>query len=60
MGEGLWLVAFLILQRLAELVLAHRNSMWLRAEGAVEYGVGHYPIMVALHALAPGAGLARP
>lgn len=50
MGEGLSLVAFLILQRLAELVLAHRNTMRLRAEGALEYGAGHYPIMVALHA----------
>lgn len=50
MGEGLWLVGFLVLQRLAELVLARRNTIQLRAKGAVEFGAGHYPVLVVLHA----------
>jgi len=50
MGEGAWLVAFLVAQRLAELVLARRNTAQLKAEGAVEFGAGHYPVMVLLHA----------
>jgi methyltransferase len=50
--------AFLILavslvaaQRLLELVLARRNECRTRARGAVERGRGHYPFLVALHAL---------
>ena len=50
MGEGAWLVVFLCAQRLAELALAQWNTMRLRMAGAVEFGAGHYPIMVALHA----------
>jgi len=50
MGDGLWLIGFLLVQRLAELALARRNMVRLRAEGAVEFGAGHYPVMVALHA----------
>ena len=49
MGEGAWLVAFLIAQRLAELGLAQFNTVRLRAEGGVEFGAAHYPLMVALH-----------
>ena len=51
MGEGGWLVGFLIVQRLAELALAQWNTARLRAEGGVEFGASHYPLMVALHAL---------
>ena len=50
MGEGAWLVAFLIVQRLAELGLAQWNTVRLRAAGGVEFGASHYPLMVALHA----------
>jgi methyltransferase len=50
MGESGWLVAFLIVQRLAELGLAQRNTARLRAQGGVEFGAAHYPLMVALHA----------
>jgi methyltransferase len=50
MGEGGWLVAFLIVQRLAELGLAQWNTMRLRQAGGVEFGPTHYPLMVALHA----------
>lgn len=49
MGEGAWLVAFLVVQRIAELGLARRNGARLRAQGAVEFGAAHYPLMVALH-----------
>ena len=50
MGEGALLIAFITAQRLAELVLAQRNSARLLAEGGVEFGASHYPFMVALHA----------
>ena len=50
MGEGVWLIGFLAAQRLAELALVRRNTARLKAEGAVEFGAGHYPVMVALHA----------
>jgi methyltransferase len=49
-GEGAWLVIFLIVQRLAELGFAQWNTVRLRAEGGVEFGAAHYPLMVALHA----------
>lgn len=38
-------------QRVGELVLATRNTRRLLARGGVETGRGHYPIIVALHAL---------
>ena len=44
------IVAFLVVQRLAELCLARRNHRALLARGAVEVGRRHYPAMVALHA----------
>jgi methyltransferase len=36
-------------QRLAELVVARRNTRRLLANGGIERGAGHYPLMVALH-----------
>src|SRR3954471_5299728 len=50
MGEGALLLAFITLQRLAELLLARRNTQRLLAEGAIEFGRSHYPWIVALHA----------
>jgi len=44
------LLLFVTLQRLAELVHARRNTRRLLAEGAVEIGAGHYPLLVILHA----------
>ena len=44
-------VALVATQRLLELVLSRRNERRVRARGAVERGRGHYPLMVALHAL---------
>jgi methyltransferase len=37
------------LQRLGELWLSRRNTQRLLADGAVEIGPGHYPLLVALH-----------
>jgi methyltransferase len=50
MDEGAWLIAFLIVQRLAELGLAQWNTVRLRGRGGIEFGAAHYPLMVALHA----------
>ena len=38
-------------QRAAELALSHHNTSKLIARGAVEVAPGHYPLMVAVHAL---------
>ena len=46
MGEGAWLVAFLIAQRLVELGFAQFNTGRLRANGGVEFGAAHYPLMI--------------
>jgi len=51
MGEGAWLVAFLVVQRLIELAFAQFNTGRLRAQGAVEFGAAHYPLMIVLHSL---------
>ena len=42
-------IGFIIVQRLAELVLAASNTKRLMKNGAREYGASHYPFMVALH-----------
>ena len=42
-------LAFVTLQRLGELVLAARNTRRLLAQGAVEAGASHYPMLVLLH-----------
>jgi methyltransferase len=44
------IMALVTLQRLAELVIARRNTRLLLARGAIEIGRGHYPVMVTLHA----------
>ena len=36
-------------QRLGELVLASRNTRRLKAQGGIEIGAGHYPLLVVLH-----------
>ena len=43
------LVAVVGLERIAELVVSKRNLAWSRARGGVEFGSGHYPVMVILH-----------
>jgi methyltransferase len=42
-------VLLVALQRLAELILARRNTRRLQAAGGIEHGAGHYPLFVALH-----------
>lgn len=42
-------LAFIIIQRLSELVIAKRNTARLMAKGAKEVGASHYPVMVAMH-----------
>ena len=43
------IMALVTLQRLSELVIAQRNTKRLLAQGAIEYGAGHYPAMVTMH-----------
>jgi methyltransferase len=53
------LVGLVAAERVAELGLAHRNDIALRAAGAVEEGSAAYPWMVALHTAFPIACLAE-
>lgn len=39
----------LVLQRISELVLARRNQRRAMDRGGVEFGRGHYPVIVLLH-----------
>jgi methyltransferase len=43
------LIAAVVVERLAELVVSKRNWAWSRERGATEFGAGHYPVMVVLH-----------
>jgi methyltransferase len=45
-----WVVLAVALQRAAELAYARRNTRRLLAQGAVEAGAAHYPLLVGLHA----------
>jgi methyltransferase len=49
-GISVALLVLVTAQRLAELVIAKRNTAALMARGAVEHGAGHYPAMVLMHA----------
>jgi methyltransferase len=44
------ILGFVLIQRLAELALARRNTEHLLAAGGVEHGGDHYPYLVILHA----------
>lgn len=50
MSPAALLLAFVTLERVAELVLARRNTRTLLRQGAVEHASGHYPLIVVLHA----------
>lgn len=43
------IIFLIILQRLAELVIAGKNEKWLISQGAVESGESHYKFIVMLH-----------
>ena len=45
-----WVLLFVVVQRLGELVWAACNTRRLLARGAVEIGRRHYPLFVLLHA----------
>jgi methyltransferase len=44
-----WLVALVAVQRLLEIVYSRRNYRQLLAQGGVEVGAGHYPLLIVLH-----------
>lgn len=43
------IVLLVAVQRIAELVVARRNTARLLSEGGIEIGAGHYPLFVLLH-----------
>jgi len=43
------LIAAVAGERVAELVVSNRNFAWSRTRGGIEFGAGHYPVMVVLH-----------
>ncbi|MEU8357293.1 isoprenylcysteine carboxylmethyltransferase family protein [Nonomuraea sp. NPDC048882] len=49
MTAYLLLIGAVVLERLAELVVARRNLAWALARGGVEHGGGHYPWIVLAH-----------
>ncbi len=55
MTPFLWVMTFVITERLFELVLAHHNTKELLAAGAYEVGARHYSLFVILHASWIGA-----
>jgi methyltransferase len=52
---GAILLLLVTLQRIGELWLSVRNTRRLLAQGAREHGRGHYPLIIAVHALWLGA-----
>lgn len=42
-------MTIVITQRLVELIIARRNEIWMRSQGAFEAGAKHYPLMVLMH-----------
>jgi methyltransferase len=49
-GAGAILLAYLTVQRLAELWWAKQNETRLMASGGIEYGHSHLPLMILFHA----------
>ena len=43
------LVAAVVVARGVELAVSERNRRWSIAQGGIESGAGHYPVMVLLH-----------
>ena len=43
------LIAAVVCERVAELVVSKRNLAWSRTRGGIEFGAAHYPAMVTLH-----------
>lgn len=52
------LILAVVIERLAELVVAQRNARWSFAQGGKEFGRRHYVVMVILHtALLAGSAI---
>ncbi|MGG3469583.1 isoprenylcysteine carboxylmethyltransferase family protein [Neobacillus pocheonensis] len=47
----MFLFSFIVLQRILELLVAKSNEKWLKQQGAVEFGKGHYYFMVLMHTM---------
>lgn len=45
------LIAAIGVERLIELIVSKRNARWAFANGGKEFGRGHYPVMVIVHAM---------
>ncbi len=43
------IAGLILIQRLLELRLAHRNRAWALRAGAKEFGANHYPLFIVLH-----------
>ena len=50
MNPAVVIVLLVAAQRLGEMAYGQRNARRLLAEGAVEAGAGHYPVIVLVHA----------
>lgn len=50
MSFSMLVLALVTVERLGELIIARRNTARLLAQGGVEHGAKHYPLIVALHA----------
>ena len=48
-GIPQWIVLAVAILRVAELIYAHMNTKRLLANGAQEFGSGHYPLFIVLH-----------
>lgn len=49
MNLFIYVVGFVIFQRIIELLVARNNEKWIRSQGGYEVGAKHYPYMVAIH-----------
>ena len=54
------LLAVIAIERVAELVVSQRHAAATLRSGGVEYGAGHFPVMVALHVALLAGCVAEP
>lgn len=54
------LLAVIAVERVAELVVSQRHAAAILRNGGVEYGRGHFPVMVALHVALLAGCVAEP
>lgn len=62
MADPIWFTVLTVLvacERFAELAVARRNRRWSLARGGVEFGAGHYPVVVGLQIALLAGGLAE-